>query len=149
MRFVLYLGFSRQRETKLDCLWPRWFRAKNHSVDDHPSVPSIRKLSHFLEGRRELRFYPVLNWKAFFEYSQTDRLTQKPACGRGSKRAWPLSIKPYFLYLKPEPISVLRQTFYASYKKLACSLSSKYWPDVKELQLEKLTGNKRFGTLSK
>ena len=34
-------------------------------------------------------------------------------------------------------------------KKLACSLCYKYWPDAKELHLEKLTGNKRFGTLAK
>ena len=34
-------------------------------------------------------------------------------------------------------------------KKLACSLCYKYWPEAKELHLEELTGNKRFGTLAK
>ena len=34
-------------------------------------------------------------------------------------------------------------------KKLSVSLCGKYWPNARELKLEKLTGNKRFATLEK
>ena len=47
--------------------WPRWFRAKNHSLDHQPLDPSIRKLSHFKEKRKELRNCPVLNWRVYLE----------------------------------------------------------------------------------
>ena len=135
---------------KVRLLWPRWFRAKNHSVDHHPSDPSIRKLSHFLEGRRELRNCPVMNWKAFLARRQSRQVDSKPCLWERDQRNMASLYKTLILESQARAnLSTETDIFLHHTKKLACSLSSKYWPDVKELQLEKLTGNKRFGTLSR
>ena len=130
--------------------WPRWFRAKNHSLDHKPLDPSIRKLSHFIEKRKELRNCPVLNWRAFLERRIARQSDELSCLWDRDQRGMFLLFKSLILESQARAHLNVDVDIHAHHmKKLACSLSYKYWPEAKELHLEELTGNKRFGTLAK
>ena len=146
---ALTKGFKEEGDL-VKLFWPRWFRAKNHSLDHQPLDPSIRKLSHFKERRKELRNCPVLNWRVYLERRIGRQLDEDSCLWERDQRGMFLLFKTLILESQARAHLNMGIDIHAHHtKKLACSLCCKYWPDAKELHLEELTGNKRFGTLAK
>ena len=55
----------RRSGDKVILFWPKDFRAKNYRVGHYPEHPSIRKMSHYFAGPRDLRNCPVETWKVY------------------------------------------------------------------------------------
>ena len=55
----------RRSGDKVVLYWPEGFKAKNYRVGHYPEDPSIRKMSHFFAGPRDLRNCPVEAWKVY------------------------------------------------------------------------------------
>ena len=146
----LSLEYKRRGENKVVLLWPRSFRAKNHNQDHSPSDPSIRRMTHVVRDRKELDNCPVVNWEVYLKrrYERDNgangylwEKSQAVMCAsfkvlveealRRAKHKTDVAVRPHQV------------------KKLSVSLCGKYWPNARELKLEKLTGNKRFKTLER
>ena len=131
-------------------LWPKEFKAKNHNMEHTPASPSIKKMSHFVKHKKELENCPVTNWEVYLKWrlernrGNSDCLWEKNQTG--------MCTLLRLLILESQKIASLSTDVVVrphQLKKLSVSLCAKYWPRAKELQLERVTGNKSFATLER
>ena len=131
-------------------LWPEDFKAKNHNMDHAPASPSIRKMSHFIRHKRELDNCPVMNWEVYRKMrlerdrGNGDCLWERPQSS--------MCVLLRMLILESQKVANLNTEVEVrphQVKKLSISLCAKYWPKAKDLHLERVTGNKSFGTLDR
>ena len=131
-------------------LWPEDFKAKNHTMDHAPGNPSIRKMSHFIRNKRELDNCPVTNWEVYLKMRlERDR-------GNGDllweRTQSSMCVLLKLLILESQKVANLSTEVEVrphQLKKLSVSLCAKYWPKAKDLHLERVTGNRSFGTLDR
>lgn len=141
----------RRSGNKVVLFWPRGFRAKNYRVGHYPEDPSIRGMTHFFAGPRDLRNCPVESWKI---YVNRRSLVTNPS---DDSNFWTLSYKALFTVFK-SLISDSRKFVRESTKikmvphqtkKFAVSYCRKYFSDAEKRKLHQITGNKVFSTLSR